>query len=167
MVTIDVDDMLQGLDDARALTAMRDGPSPIKDLLTAYKELATSNPNLPQYEEGWTGRELKDALKKLPTEQQLELMLTYEKSARKTGDVCQPFQYQEPPAVTEERRLRHWLIKLGASTGAGLLIFIIGVMIPVAIMTGKLEAGPVVNQILSLAFDISKLLFSAPGTPLP
>lgn len=166
MVKVDVDDMLQGLDDARVLSAMRAGPSPIQDLLNAYKQLASTNADLPQYADDWTGRDLKDALLKLPAEQQLELILTYEKSAQKAGNVCQPFQYSEPPSVTDERRLKHWLIKLGAATFVFLVVLLVGVMIPVAVMTNRLEAGPVVTQLLNITFEIAKLLFAAPGAPI-
>lgn len=152
-----LEDILRGISDDRLLVNRREEASPLGDLIDSYKKASQNNDNLETLNSDWTGRDLKEAIKKVPSDEQLTMLYKYMVAVKSPGD---PFSYAEHPREADERRHRHWIVKTAVVSAILMTFAIIGAVIALAVSSGQVEKGVMVDTFMSTALEILKLVFS-------
>ncbi len=149
--------ILRGIDDDTPLASNILIASPLRDLVQAYNKKALIESALPAITGDSTGADLKMAIGNMRAEDQVELLQKYS-AATKTLDA--PMVYSEDPKVTDERRLRHWMMKTFILLTGVLVCIIIGVTVAVMVHNKMFPPASVITTIINSATEIIKLIFS-------
>ncbi len=153
--------ILHGIKDDSLVLTKAESRGPLHKLVEDYMVLAIHDDQLPNITVATTGRELKDALELLEPEIELELLRKYVDAQ---NEILYPHLRRaevETAAAVDERKHRHWLIKVTAIT---LLVFFlggVGAVGAIAFRSGNLPDSKVITVLMSFASDVAKLIFSS------
>lgn len=96
--------------------------------------------------------DFKSLLIKLPESLQLRMLNEYKTNGS-----------QEPEAVREDRKLKHWVVRTVVLVFAAVALIIVGAITAIGVRTGDFTQGPVVDSIINAAITILKLVFATPS----
>lgn len=150
-----VEKVLKGIDDTRPIYQHADRSVALKAFLKSYEEQTLLDSTLPALTPTTCGRELKDAFGMLEIDVQIRMLNSYWGTLH--GKVF------ESPAVADERRQRHWMVKFAAVSSVVFLLLITGGVLAIAQKQGDLPDSAVMNSILKHAGEILKVIIGAPS----
>jgi hypothetical protein len=146
--------ILKGIEDDQPVIPLVCLRSPLSDLLDGYRK----EPEAAAYPIGaeTTGAEFKAALDRLNPEVLVTLLSKYSIA---TKSLLTPTVYAEDPEKTENRRLRHWLVKFGAITFTSIAFIVVGASMAIAYKAGVVD-NALVQTAMAAATEIFKLVFT-------
>jgi hypothetical protein len=152
-----IEDILRGISDTRLLSARRAGRSPLGDLIASYSALAEKDPSLPRLHAKSTGRDLKDALFELSSEDQIDLLYTYRQSIRSEDD---PWHYVGEVDEPDRKAFRVWFKKTVTITMIVFVLAMSGILLQRGVRDSYLSKTPNLQELLKTVTEIARVIFS-------
>lgn len=150
-------------------------PTPLRLLMQQYTRFTLNDDSLTQFTEETTGKQLKDAVRALPGEQQVQLLHIYITAARAVEEgrpVTLPALPEMTPTtinqvVQADKKQALELLQLYAPKmllwgSASLFLMLLGAGIMNAIITGGIKWNVLSTPFFNLAIDISRLIVKGP-----
>ncbi|WP_144106746.1 hypothetical protein [Paraburkholderia sp. BCC1886] len=149
-----VDSILCGIDDESLLDRQIAGPSPLTEVVLAYRALSVPRLDLRNLDARSTGRDLKDAIKSLDPEQQVAILARYSKA---TKDLTTPNEYDPKVLKEKTKSLQRQIYWLGGAFVFFLFAVMIGLVLATAVHMGVLSSGQALSGMLDTAKQIVEL----------
>lgn len=151
-----VESILIGIDNDAPVASCIIYPSPVKDLVLAYNQFSIQNPDLPGFSPTWTGREFKNALKKLEARALVGILHNYSIA---TKDLNSPIMYSENPRLIEDRINRTLFLRITLGLVIFLFVMLLFFIISVATKSGTFTDTET-KSFVSVAIEILKYIIS-------
>lgn len=152
-----IEQILQGVEDDQKIKDILDiGKSPLSDLVEEYKDFQSTHSDLHPIDDNTTGREFKDSVSEMPPVDLIKMLNRYTESVK---TIRNPSVYEDPK-VRDERRLRHWVIKVLVSVMAVVICMMAGVIVTMGVWKGVLPDTSILSSLMEMATEILKLIFS-------
>ena len=156
--------ILKDISDDIVLLNLSENDGTLYDLYNAYLEIEECVPGAVKLEDTATGKELKAAIEALPGKEKLRLINIYANEPVVPGTVTNS-TVQDDLRVTVVNKvwndtiLRRFIVKAVLITALVLLVATFGAALTIAVMSGKISDGVVVNTMMNSAMEIVKLIF--------
>ena len=156
--------ILKDISDDIVLLNLSENDGTLYDLYNAYLEIEESVPGAVKLEDTATGKELKAAIEALPGKEKLRLINIYANEPVVPGAVTNSTIQDDLRAtvvnkVWNDTILRRFIVKAVLITALVLLVATFGAALTIAVMSGKISDGVVVNTMMNSAMEIVKLIF--------
>ena len=159
-----VQTILKDISDDIVLLNLSENDGTLYDLYNAYLEIEGSVPGAVKLEDTATGKELKAAIEALPGKEILRLINIYANepvvpSAVTNSTVQDDLRATVVNKVWNDTILRRFIVKAVLITALVLLVATFGAALTIAVVSGKISDGVVVNTMMNSAMEIVKLIF--------
>jgi hypothetical protein len=144
--------VLDGVSDTRLLSDHKDGPTPLRHLITEYAAKALHNDNAPNLTDLSTGADLKAGIEKLEIEDQVILLTDY-------LEKCKRIAPRESEDQIEERKLKSLAIKSFIYVSVAVVVLFIGSVTTIAVRSGRLPSNEILSTFLEFASEIVSLIW--------
>lgn len=144
--------VLDGVSDTRLLSDHKDGPTPLRHLITEYTAKALHNDNAPNLTDLSTGADLKAGIEKLEIEDQVVLLSDY-------LEKCKRIVPRESETQIEDRKLRNLAIKSFIYVTITVIVLFIGSITTIAVRSGRLPSNEVLGTFLEFAGEMASLIW--------
>ena len=156
--------ILKDISDDIVLLNLSENDGTLYDLYNAYLEIEESVSGAVKLEDTATGKELKAAIEALPGKEKLRLINIYANEPVVPGAVTNSTVQDDLRAtvvnkVWNDTILRRFIVKAVLITALVLLVATFGAALTIAVMSGKISDGVVVNTMMNSAMEIVKLIF--------
>jgi hypothetical protein len=138
-------------DHERVIERMEKSPA-LRELVESYHHFTQDDANLANITSLTTGAELKDALRQLKPEAQIDLLKKY-------CDTIHGVVAAEPAHQVEERRNRHWMLRFCVLVGSSILLIMLATFASV-VFKGTGADTNVFTSVMSTTLEIAKLIFN-------
>jgi len=146
-----MEDILHRVDDReRVIERMERSPA-LKQLVEDYQKYTRDDATLHNITMFTTGADLKMAIRRLEPDTQLTLLKKY-------SDTIRGVVHGEPLGQVEERRTRHWLIKLFGVVASSILLIMVTAVVSAMFRTNTTANTSVTTSIFSTIGEIVKLI---------
>lgn len=153
-----VHQLLEAVPDCGTILDMASGAdSPLAHLVEDYRTFVkeTDTP-VKDVDETTTGSQFKTLLEAVPPVFQVKMLNKFTESVQ---SIRNPYIFEHPKDI-EERRLKHWVIKVMVVVVALMICLITGMTMASAVWQGVVPDDSLITSLMSAATEILKLIIS-------